>query len=316
MEWDDRIGRRLTLRDLNILLAAVEAGSVSKAATKLRVSQPAISKTIAQLEQVVGARLLIRSSRGIEPTEHGHAMIARIRAAIRELHAGIDTMNDVAKTPSGELRIAANQVALSGVLPTIIDRLCNRHGGIVYHVVPSPTFADQVRVLEDGSADLAIGRVNLPDVADRLRVVELFQDKFVVVAGLRNRWTRRKKITLAELVKEPWAFPALDTMTRQYVVEVFRANGLEIPKPNVAAYSLQLHQWLVVESDFLALFPASLARAAEGMRVLPVPLTQEPRSIGIMTLKYRTPGALAQLFIDEAQAAAQEFHWGAQDRRA
>jgi DNA-binding transcriptional LysR family regulator len=311
MDWDDRIGRRLTLRDLSILLAAVEAGSVSKAATRLRVSQPAISKTIAQLERAVGARLLIRSSRGIEPTEHGHAMIARIRAAIRELHAGVDSMNDVPEALSGELRIAANQVALSGILPTIIDRLCNRHEGIVYHVVPSPTFADQARVLEDGSADLAIGRINPPDVADRLRVVELFPEKFVVVAGPRNRWTRRKKIGLAELVKEPWAFPALDTMTGQYMVEIFRANGLEIPKPNVAAYSLQLHQWLVVESNFLALFPDSLAKTAEGMRVLPVPLMQEPRSIGIMTLKYRTPGALAQLFIDEAQAAAREFHWGA-----
>ena len=77
--WDERIGRRLTLRDLGILLTAVEAGSMSKAAEKLRVSQPAISKTISLLEREVGAQLITRTPRGVGSTavQAAHAAGAR-----------------------------------------------------------------------------------------------------------------------------------------------------------------------------------------------------------------------------------------------
>jgi DNA-binding transcriptional LysR family regulator len=68
MQWVDRIGRRLKLRDLHILLAVVQSGSMAKAAQALAVSQPAVSKAIADLEHTIGLRLLDRSRRGIEPT--------------------------------------------------------------------------------------------------------------------------------------------------------------------------------------------------------------------------------------------------------
>jgi len=307
MDWEERVGRRLTLRDLRILLAAVELGSVSKAAAQLRVSQPAISKTITQIERAVAAQLVKRSSRGIEPTEQGRALLARSRAALGELQAGIEAMRDVAHPKSGELRIAGNQVALSGIVPSVINRLHARYPGVVYNIVPTQTHGDHIRVLEEEKAELVIGRIALPLKADHLRVAELFKEDFLVVAGPNHRWGRRKKISLAELMNEPWAFPSLETVTGQYMVQIFRENGLTLPQVNVAAASLQLHQWLVLESGFLAMFPGSLARSAHGMRVLPVPLKQEPRSIGIMTLKYRTLSPLAQLFYDEAQAASREF---------
>ena len=68
MQWNDRIGRRLKLRDLHILLAVVELGSMGKAATQLAMSQPAVSKAIADLEYALGVRVLDRSRQGVEPT--------------------------------------------------------------------------------------------------------------------------------------------------------------------------------------------------------------------------------------------------------
>lgn len=300
MDWPNRAGSPLTLRDLRILLATVEAGSVSRAAAKLRVSQPAVSKTIAQMERALGAPLLVRSSRGVAPTPQGAALIIRGRNALRELQAGLTAMNDGAQAPEGELRIAGNQVALSGLLPAVIERLSARHPGIIFHVVPTPTFADQLRVLEEGHAELVIGRVDMAAPGDRLRVVELFPDDFVVVAGRSSRWTRRKKIALGELLYEPWAFPEANTATGHHMIEIFRANGLAPPHPSVAASSLQLHQWLVAESNFLALFPRSLASSAENLRVLPVDFKQEARSIVAMSLKHRTLGRLARMFVEVA----------------
>lgn len=303
-----RIGRRLTLRDLRILMIAVDAGSVSRAAAQLRVSQPAISKTITQLEQAIGTPLVSRSSRGITPTEAGRALLARSSAAFRELQAGIEAMDDLAHPKSGELGIAGNQVALSGIIPAIITRLYTRHPGIVFNVIPAQTFAEQVRLLEEEKAELLIARVALPMRSEHLRSIELFRDDFVVAAGPRHRWRRRKKVELAELVGEPWTFPPPETVTGQSMAQIFRSNGLDPPQVSVSATSLQLHQRLVLESDFLTFLPTSLARMIPGIHILPVALALAPQHVGVLTLKYRTQSPLAKLFIEEARAATQALH--------
>ena len=75
-DWDDHIGRRLRLRDLRVFFAVVQSGSLSKAAAQLRVSHPAVSQVIADLEHALGARLFDRSSRGVEPTIYGRSSCA------------------------------------------------------------------------------------------------------------------------------------------------------------------------------------------------------------------------------------------------
>src|SRR5437660_5219695 len=89
IDWDDRIGRHLKLRDLCVFFAVVEFGSMAKAAALFRMTQPAVSQVIVQLERAVAARLLARSSRGIEPTIYGRALLVRARAAFDELRQGI-----------------------------------------------------------------------------------------------------------------------------------------------------------------------------------------------------------------------------------
>jgi DNA-binding transcriptional LysR family regulator len=75
MEWTDRIGRRIKLRDLHFLLAVAKSGSMGKAAAELSVSQPVISKAISDLEHTLGVRLFDRSPQGAEPTSYGRALL-------------------------------------------------------------------------------------------------------------------------------------------------------------------------------------------------------------------------------------------------
>ena len=84
-DWDDRIGRRLRLRDLRVLFEVMQSGTLAKAAVQLRVSQPAVSQVIVDLEHALGVKLFDRSSRGVEPTLYARALLARGRAAIREV---------------------------------------------------------------------------------------------------------------------------------------------------------------------------------------------------------------------------------------
>jgi DNA-binding transcriptional LysR family regulator len=93
MKWDDRIGRRVKLHDLHILMTVAELGSMGKAAERLAVSQPSISKSISDLEYAVGVRLLDRTSRGVETTAYGRALLRRGMGAFDELRQGIKESN-------------------------------------------------------------------------------------------------------------------------------------------------------------------------------------------------------------------------------
>lgn len=304
--WDERIGRRLTLWDLSILLTAIEAGSMSKAAEHLRVSQPAISKTIALLEREVGARLVTRSSRGIEPTEHGRALLARSRAALKELKDAVDDMAVLSDPKAGELRIAANEVALSGVVGTVINRLYARYPGIVFEIVPAYTHGAQIHELEQGHVELVIGQMPHTAVDRHLDASELFQEQLVVVAGTRNPWARHSTIELAELMDEPWVFSPLNSISGRSMEHAFKASGLGLPRIMVVASSMQLLRRLVMDNEFLALFPSSVVRSSQGVCVLPVTVNAQWQPIGILTMKHRTLSPLAKLFIECAHSVVRE----------
>jgi DNA-binding transcriptional LysR family regulator len=71
MDWSDRIGRRIKLRDLHVVLAVAESGSMTKASQKLAISHPVASKTISDLEHMLGVKLFDRTSQGVEVTSYG-----------------------------------------------------------------------------------------------------------------------------------------------------------------------------------------------------------------------------------------------------
>src|SRR5512141_2174901 len=87
--WENQVGRRLKLRDLHILSAVVQWGSMAKAASHLGMSQPAVSESIASLESALRVRLLDRSTRGVEPTRYAHALLKRSDVVFDELRQGI-----------------------------------------------------------------------------------------------------------------------------------------------------------------------------------------------------------------------------------
>src|SRR5712671_5301759 len=104
MQWGDRIGRRLKLQDMHILLATVEWGSMAKAADRLAISQPVVSRSIAGLEHTLGVRLLDRSRSGIAPTLYGRALLTHGLAAFNELKWGVKAIESLADPTTGERR--------------------------------------------------------------------------------------------------------------------------------------------------------------------------------------------------------------------
>ena len=136
MQWSERIGRRLKLRDLHILLTVAKAGSMGKAATELAVSQPVVSKAIADLERVLGTRLLDRGAQGVEPTLYGRALLKWSVAVFDDLRQGVKELEFLTDPTAGELRIGTTEPMAAGFVSSVIDQLSRQYPRIVLHVIP------------------------------------------------------------------------------------------------------------------------------------------------------------------------------------
>ena len=104
MKWDERIGRRLKLHDLHVFIAVAELGSMRKAADRLAISQPSVSKAIADIEHILSVRLLERNARGVEVTPYGRALQRRAMGAFDELRQGVKDIEVLADPALGEIR--------------------------------------------------------------------------------------------------------------------------------------------------------------------------------------------------------------------
>ena len=300
MPWDPRIRRRLKLRDLDTLMAVAQWGSMAKAATHLSVSQPAVSKAIADMEHTLGVRLLDRLAQGIEPTLYGHALLKWAAAVFDDVRQGINEIEFLGDSTAGEVRIGATEPMVAGLLPAVLDRLHRQYPRIAFHVTQIPAVLAQVRELRERDVDLTLGRLVRP-LAEDMDAEELFDEYVFVVAGANCPWTRRRRIELAELMNEPWAIPPRDTAIGSLIADAFRAQGLGIPRTTVTTVSFQLYFALLATGRYLAILPGSMLRFSGkrlGLKVLPVDFPTKPWPVAIVTLKKRTLSPVVHLFVD------------------
>jgi DNA-binding transcriptional LysR family regulator len=306
---DDRAVRRLKLRELHILTTVAQAGTMGKAATQLALSQPAVSKAIAEMEHTLGVRLLDRTSQGVEPTLYGRALLKWSVAVFDDLRQGVREIEFLADPTGGEVRVGSAEMMNAGLLPAVIDRLSREHPRLVFTVMLAATVAAQYRDLRERRVDLIFGRMMTPIEDNDLDAEVLFDDPLVVVAGAKSKWLRRRNIALAELIDEPWCLTS-PGMIATVVADAFRSLGLQLPRHTVRSNSPHLFYAMVHTGRFLSVAPVSTLRLSGkrlGLRALPVEISIQPGPIGIVTLKNRTISPVAELFIDCARKLANQF---------
>jgi len=299
--WDDRIKRRFKLRELDIFMTVIGAGSMGRAAIRLNMAQPAVSKAVSDLEHMLGVRLLDRSRQGVEPTAHGSALFKRGMAVFDELRHGVQELDFLSDPTAGELRIGCTDTISNAIVTPLVLRLTEKYPRIVFHVdTRNPPLLG--RELAGRNIELAISRVTPPaEVGESIEI--LFEDRVVVVTGKKNPLTRRHKITLANLVNEPWV--VFDSILWKRLTDSFSASGLAPPHISVVTHSINLHNELAATGRFLTLVPSfalKLPRSNPLLRTLPVALPNSRHQIGIRTLQNRSLSPLAQLFIERVRA--------------
>lgn len=295
----ERFGRRLKLRDLRILMTVAECGTMGKAAEKLAVSQPVVSKAIANMEHALGVRLLDRHQNGVEPTAYGRVLIKRGVVIFDEMRQGLKDIEFLSDPTAGEVSAGAPAPVTSAIIAPAIYQLSRRYPRMRFNAVvadSAPLFAE----LEARNIDFAIARVahRLPEEHNS---EVLFHDKIKVVTGSGNPLARRRSITLADLIGEPWLLLPPHSYFGSLQAAVFRASGLEPPQITVATAAYHLRLELLSNNRLLTILPGFsivLPRSRRDLVALPVKLQVAHDPVCIITLKNRSLSPAAQMFIE------------------
>lgn len=217
----------LDIRRLQVLLAIVEEGSVTGAATSLGYTPSAISQQLLRLEREVGQPLLDRHARGMTPTDAGVVLATHARKILRQLAAAEADLAEVAGVRRGSVTLGTFPTVGSSFLPLAVRRYRELYPNISL-TISSGREDNLVRMLEDGTVAMSL----LWDYAwqridnDELVLTELFTDPTVLLVGAHHRLARRRTVRMSDLAAEPWIIragghPVVEVLDRSAVAAGF-----------------------------------------------------------------------------------------------
>ena len=297
-KWDDRIGRRLKLRDLHVLLTVAELGSMGKAAERLGVSQPLVSKAIADIEHAVGVRLLDRTLHGVETTHYGRVLLRSGLGAFDELRQCIKDITFLTDPMVGEVRVGCPEAVSAGLLSAVIDRFSRQFPRVGVNVTAADNMSREFRQLRDREVDFLLGRVSEPFREDDLIAEILYHDRMFIVAGRESEWGRRRRIKLSELSRAKWILPP--SMFDSIYSDLFKPCGLPLPNISVRGYSTHQMINLLASGHFVSAMSGSMLRFnadRRSLKLLPIDAATQAWPVAMVTLKYRSINPIVQSFM-------------------
>ncbi|RSN53190.1 MULTISPECIES: LysR substrate-binding domain-containing protein [Actinomadura] len=299
----DLLNGRLKLRHLVLVVAIAEHGSVLRAAEHLHLAQPAVTRSLREVENILGVDLFTRGPRGVTPTLFGDAFVEHARAVLAELRRAGERISGLADGEVGTVTIGTLLAGSNVLLPRAIAALKASRPGITV-IVQEATFDAQVPRLLDGEIDLILGRLNPIEEQPALRQITLYGEPVRLVARRDHPARERPGLSLADLLGYPWVLPLEQTALRRELEQVFRAEGLEPPANLVECTSVLTVRTLVRDTDMIAALPELVARTDAELAPLPVPLETVRRQVGVTLPAHRAPTPSARLMLDHLRREA------------
>ena len=236
--------REAHLRDF---IAVAEAGSVRLAARRLEISQGAVSKNLAALERELGVSLLLRSTRGVEPTQYGRVLLRRARLAALELGKAVEEIEALTGHGQGTVRIGLSTSAEALLGAKLVLAYRQRNPDSTVHV-RGGTASTLLGLLREGSVDLAVTGVAAP--GPDLHIERLFSTNFVVVA--RAGHPKAHVTDIRELADCEWIQVARPGELDPFVAATFKRAGLPLPRFAVQRDTFSAMLFLLQQTDFVA----------------------------------------------------------------
>jgi LysR family pca operon transcriptional activator len=288
---------RLRIRQLQAIVAIADQRSLMAASRTLGISQPALSKTLQEIEAVLGVRIFDRISRSVVPNAYGQAILIRARTVLAELNRIGEDLVQVAQQSAGTVVIGALPTAAAGILPATLARLRSRHPRLGVKVMQGRTH-DLLPILDSGGLEVIVGRLYPPHTPDDLQREVLYEEPISILARAGHPILGLGTDCLEALADYDLVLPSLEQRMGQEVGQVLTSFSDRLPKPLLHASSLSFISELILSGDVLAILPrltmaGDLLRGA--IRVVPVDIHTPPRPAGLITPRHRarSPGLKA-----------------------
>ncbi|HEY7903937.1 MAG TPA: LysR substrate-binding domain-containing protein [Casimicrobiaceae bacterium] len=300
---------RLKMRHIQLVAAVDEARSIHKAAARLRMTQPAATKLLAELEHLLEVRLFERSTRGIIPTPHGESLARHARAVLGTLDHARDEMTALKAGATGKLAIGMLLVAAPLLLPRALLAFKRRNPRVTVQLQEG-NLGTLLPRLSRGELDLVVGRLTSDFATTGLAFTHCYDEPMAVVARLGHPLRRRRNLALADLARESWVLPPPEAAFRQRIDAAFRRGGVDPPAQLVESTSYLANTTLLQESDMLGVMPRNVARhyaRADALAVLNVQLPLPSGPVGVITRTDHPPSAAFEEMLSALRAAGRSL---------
>jgi len=301
---------RLKTRQLLLLIALDEHRNIHRAADALHMTQPAASKQIKDLEEMLGVKLFERLPRGMEPTIYGETMIRHARMALTSLSLAHDDVVALKQGLVGQVEVGVIMTPAMSLLPRAISRI-KQHAPLLrigVHMEPSNVLLD---MLERGTLDFMIGRILERNGTTNLIYEELTEEPACAVVRNNHPLLEAKSLQLKDLAGQPWILPPQGSILRHRCDMMFRRAGLEPPANSVDTTALLLITSLLQQTDSLHVMPLEVAQYYASLNVLsilPIELPFKMDAFGIIRQHDHLLSPGANLLLEAVRKAAKEIY--------
>ncbi|WP_374317684.1 LysR family transcriptional regulator [Pseudoxanthomonas kaohsiungensis] len=301
---------RLKTRQLMLLIAIDEEGNIHRAAETLAMSQPAASKLLKDLEEMIGVPLFERLPRGMSPTWYGETMIRHARIALASLGEAGAEIEALKGGWSGSVAVGAIAGPAMSLLPTALARITRQHPDLRVSLLVESSDVLLER-LEQNRLDFLVARLFERHDKRHLHYQALAEEEICAIARPGHPILSLPQPDLAGLARGSWIVPPEGSVLRHRFELMFRGAGLQPPRQVLATTALMFLTKMLQESDYMAVVPVDVARhyAEHGMvRIVPVDLSCRMDSFGIITRTdwLLSPGA--RVVLQALQEAALEIY--------
>ncbi|WP_154914471.1 LysR substrate-binding domain-containing protein [Klebsiella michiganensis] len=284
MQKNGLFSQRIRLRHLHTFVAVAQQGTLGRAAETLNLSQPALSKTLNELEQLTGTRLFERGRLGAQLTLVGEQFLTHAVKVLDALNTAGQALNRKEGLNSDIVRIGALPTAALGILPSVIGQFHQQQKDITLQVA---TMNNTMLLagLKSGEIDIGIGRMSDPELMSGLNYELLFLESLKLVVRPGHPLLQ-ETVTLSRVMEWPVVVSPKGTLPRQNAETLLQSQGCKIPSGCIETLSASLSRQLTVDYDYVWLVPSGAVKddLRRGLlAALPVPTQGAGEPIGILT---------------------------------
>ena len=318
------LSRRLRLAQFAVFEKVVETGSLLAASRELAMTQPAVSKSMRELEQQLGGALFVRSKRGAVLTEFGHLFARHARTVMAGLHDMAEEMQAAQAGLTGSVVVGTMMAASSGLLPEAIARLREHAPELIVSIQVGPN-ATLFPMLARGDLDLVVGFLPhnatalMRQAAEPVRSaaathfmhIPLYDESLTAVVATDHALAGKKTVDLADLSRLEWILPTQESVAHATVRAFFESHGLGLPRRRVESLSVLTNIGLLQRRPMVALMPelvAVLLQRAGLVAMLPLPGTGSFGSVGYTLRSERVRNRACQHLLEALHAVADGLH--------